>query len=275
VKVVVCIPTLAGTVSAWTLESIMRLYPSATLGDEANQIIEIADTWLWPYDLARVRSRAARKFLAISDATHLFFVDADIVFPPMLLPRLLKTGLDVVSAPYPRRDIRWDLAFEAARAGEHPEHAAYEYVYRTLAPLDTASQTFEVAGVGMGATLISRRCIEEMHRAYGTFPAESPANGCEDLRAWDNHPTQGGETVMLFAMQWGEMNGKRHLFGEDLSFCNRWRAIGGKCHLYVGPGAPASHYAGHYFRGTPEGFAKHAARGDSSGEPRKLPGGGL
>lgn len=283
-KLVISIPTLTGYVSAWTMASVQALFPQ---GDFIHQLtglinsddeiwtkacarlanafdIEVLDTWLWPYDLARTRSRAVRKFLE-TDGTHLLFVDADIQFEPYLIRKMLNTGCDVVSAPYPKRDIRWDLAYDAAREGKSPEIGAYEYVFRALDVLDSRRGLIKVSGVGMGCTLISRSCLEGMTARFGSLIGpnnELPDYEHEDLRAWDNHPTEGGDTVMLFAMQWGKMNGRRHLFGEDMSFCNRWRTIGGECFLYVGDGAPASHYGGHWFRGTQEGMARDMARGD-------------
>lgn len=289
-KLVVCIPTLTGQISAWTMASLWGLAPqnyqprlleylkkaSELLPDIVPDIhlqkalalaekpfgIEIADAWLWPYDLARVRSRAVRKFLHETDATHLLFIDADVSFEPLVVSKMIAVGQEVVSVPYPKRDVRWDLAYEAARSGKHPEHGAYEYVFRALSEEVSSDGLVRVAGVGMGCTLISRWCLELM---WSEFVG---GDKHEDLRAWDNHPVDGGETVMLFAMQWGEMNGKRHLFGEDLSFCNRWRELGGTCWMYVGEGSPASHHGHHYFRGTAEGFALDAARGEKGRETK-------
>jgi len=294
-KLVICIPTLAGHLSAWTHASVMSLSEGIRKGIQkdgkllASAIrdceretpeykqaearilnaldVQIADTWLWPYDLARVRSRAVRKFLADTDATHLLFVDADVQFEPYVIRRMLDTGKDIVACPYPKRDVRWDLAYEAAKEGQHPEIGAYEYVFRALEPVDSKTGLVKVAGVGMGCTLLSRECLQRMVTTYG-FPPETRSVPIEDLRAFDNHPTHGGETVMLFAMQWGEMNGKRHLFGEDLSFCNRARAIGIGCYLYVGDGAPASHHGSMLFRGTPEGMARDMGRGDEGRKPK-------
>jgi hypothetical protein len=254
-KIVLCIPTLNGSVSAWTMSSVLGLFAPHLMSERTGGRpfgLSFADTWLWPYDLVRVRSRAVRKFLFETDATHLLFVDSDVMFEPLVIAKMLELELDCVAVAYPRRDIRWRRVYEAARKGIDPSWGAAEYVYTNVEPTDVVQgeqTTIEVTGVGMGCTLLSRKILQHMWDYYSYDPS---------LVAVDNHKKDGGKTVYLFAMTMGYMNAEPHLFGEDLSFCRRLRGVEGKCHLYIGDGAPASHVGPYVFKGSPQSFAYHA-----------------
>lgn len=286
-RLVVCVPSIDGWISGWTFMSLFGLLPQ-NYQPRLRELVEdlfsryecrdvqkrlqdlhtlaqkpfglqIDDAWFWPYDLVRVRSRAVRKFLHETDATHLLFVDSDVSFEPIVISKMLATGKELISVPYPKRDIRWQAVYDGARAGKDPRDVAYEYVFRTTDTKEIESGVVQVAGVGMGCTLIARPLLRRMWDHFSAYRSDGPVS--EDIVAWDNHETEGGETVYLFALQWGEMNGKRHLFGEDLSFCRRALACGAHPYLYIGDGAPASHYGSHHFVGTAQGFVEAAQRG--------------
>jgi hypothetical protein len=256
-KLVVAIPTLSGMVSAWTMGSVMGLYPPssfveglqhAELGANARLAralsVTLLDVWLWPWDIVRVRSRACRHFLEKTDADYLLFVDADVAFEPIIIRKMLDTGADVIGAAYPKRDIRWEGAYEAAKEGRHPEHGAYEYPISALSGAISQGDLLEVEALPMGCTLLSRKAVQTMTEHYAPL-----------LTAHDTHPHDGGSTVMLFAMNFGpDAQGRDVLLGEDTLFCQRWRAMGGKVFLYIGDGAPAHHVGQHFYKGTQEGF---------------------
>ena len=46
-----------------------------------------------------------------SDATHLLFIDSDILFYPQSIFEMLKADVDLVSIPYPMKQIHWDKVF--------------------------------------------------------------------------------------------------------------------------------------------------------------------
>jgi hypothetical protein len=277
-KVVISIPTIDGHVSGWTMASILGLYRPAKLLQRIRDArtadateegtrkaldpevwswlegVDFLDTWQWDYDLARVRSRAARLFLEATDADFLLFVDSDVSFDPSVVRKLVALDLPIVSLPYPKRHIHWSRAALAMSEGLSPEAGAYDYVLRTVRPEEVKGELVEVEGVGMGCTLIRRDVLREMTEAYRP-----------ELEAFDNHPDLGGPTVMLFSMRWGELKGKRHLFGEDVSFCSRWKDLADRkgedphpIYLYVGEGSPAHHHGMHLYRGSIEGFARAA-----------------
>lgn len=136
-----------------------------------------------PTDVAR--NEIVRSFLAIPGATHLFFMDSDMIFPREAVARLLSRGLPIVSGLYVARtelpvphiyqhdhedekghwyqaDVRalgtWLLA--------HPEaHASNKAaVYR-----DCPASLVEADAVGAGCLLIRREVLEAMEPPWFAF----------------------------------------------------------------------------------------------------------
>ncbi len=88
-------------------------------------------------------------------ATHLFFVDQDMILPPDCLQGLLAADADAVSAIYfdkseKHRPVGWSCLEPAARLESFDAHARYA-----------------VAGFGMGAMLLKTAFLRRMADAYG------------------------------------------------------------------------------------------------------------
>lgn len=189
-------------------------------------------------DLSRARSRCVRVALQRPDWDWLLHWDDDVVpKDTQIVPRMVsiaeENGYHVLGAPYPRKRIP----------------AAFPYK-----PLQTVltgdghqrveNNCIEVSLLAFGFVLTSRACLEKMVQAYA--------------HEWfsDSHdPKHLHETVALFRQVMTEEtslpDGKRYreLYGEDYSFCHRWRGIGGKVHMFVGEGSPLMHVGGHVFTG--------------------------
>jgi hypothetical protein len=202
--------------------------------------VELVQMWQWNEDLVRVRSRAVRKFLQETDGTDLLFVDADISFEPECVRGMIAAQKDIVGAPYPYKRIYWDKVAERGQIGDRTEEeleaAAYDYPYHLASqskPDATGCATVDAAPLGL--CLISRACLMMMTEHYAATLA-----------------FQDGEkkTVALFQL----LIKDGCLLSEDYSFCHRWRGLGGDVHMYLGPGAPVTHYGMHAFRGAREGL---------------------
>lgn len=262
-RLVISIPTIDGHVSGWTMASVLGLYPNprylekinAALDEgfpgveEARRLmkkaydVQILDTWNSNRDLVRTRSRAVYDFLK-TDGTHLFFLDADVAFEPATIRTLLDLDLPIVSLPYPKRHIHWARAVQAMRDGENPIDYAYNYVLCTEKNATSDERgVLECTGTGMGATLIRRDVLEKMVAHYA--PEKTHPEKNEKTGEWEN-------VVYLFELMWGEKDGKPHYWGEDLSFCLRWRALGGKLYFYVR--SVAHHFGNHLYQGTVQGL---------------------
>jgi hypothetical protein len=171
--------------------------------------------------ITRARSVMAARFLA-SDATHLFFVDADIGFIPEQALRLLQADRDVVGGVYPTKGVDWSKVRAAVEAGNADLPAAsVGYVVRFL---PSASQVVDldeagfgaVAYVGTGFMMLKREAVQRVADAH------------PELRARLGDLAGGGaaEAVMIFESMIEPETGQ-HL-SEDYAFCRRWRDLGGE-----------------------------------------------
>lgn len=284
VRVVLATPS-RGSPNIRHVETLLKLK-----NDEA---IEFVDPWELVAalrqndDVVKVRSRMVRSFLE-TDATHLFFVDDDVSFEPVLLRGLLAARRDFVSAPYPRRDrVHWERVAQLARAGMKiaVEAAAYTYsIGLTPAQLRgewevDSAHCAKIDWIGLGCGLLSRSCAEAMvahHQKLGldseTVSGMLQCDGVgrsqlearirvlvEEVEAWrmgrrglDFDDLLDGRhypTVALFNL----MN-RGPLYGEDRSFCTRLREAGFDVDLYFGAGSPATHHGEHAYQGHLEAF---------------------
>jgi hypothetical protein len=195
-------------------------------------------------DLVRARSRAVYEFLQ-TDATHLLFWDEDTIPPStQAIGWLVHSGHDMIGLPYPHKKLDW----EAVADGVRDEHEQSTLGRQTGADLEALSQTMplfvksadggveggigEVECMGFGFMMLSRSCCERMVEAYR-----------KDLTFTDLVDGRKRETVALFQLI---IRADRILLSEDYSFCERWRAIGGKVMVMA---APASHVGRHVYRG--------------------------
>jgi hypothetical protein len=241
-RVVVCTPT-RGTPAPEYTSTLMQLVATGESDPDASWIV--TNVFSRSDSIVHARSRMVHDFLE-SDGTHLFFVDDDQSFRPVVLKGMLASGHDVVCAPYPRRE---GVDFESVtkNAGlAPPEALAYRYSVTLKghphpAPLELdVHDCAEIEGIGFGCTLISRAALERMVAHYD-----------EELGFADM--TAGGRRVVaLFQLTFaGE---PRQLYGEDTSFCRRWRDIDGRVMMYLGPGSPIDHHGAHAYKGCIEAF---------------------
>jgi hypothetical protein len=247
-RLLVATPTRGNPAMAYT-STLLRLLAAAEF--DAVDGFELLSAWLWTEDVVRVRSRYVRAFLE-TDCTHLLFLDDDVSSdePARLVAGMLAADRDVVCAPYPKRDgVDFARVKQVWKTHDIPaEAAAYRYAMHLLggvAKLEVeADQCAEVEGIGLGCSLIKRGALESMVERYR-----------EELGFDDVVNGQAAPTVALFQL----ILRARALLSEDYSFCTRWRAMGGKVHMYLGPGAPVHHHGAHVYRGSLEAFGLRRA----------------
>ena len=171
--------------------------------------------------ITRARSVMAAQFLA-SDATHLFFVDADIGFSPEQALRLLDADRDVAGGVYPTKGVDWDKVRAAVAAGNADLPAAsVGYVVRFNPSPDRAVDVDEggfgaVAYVGTGFMMLKRQAVQRVADAHPELHA----------KLGDLGGRGASEAVMIFESMIEPETGQ-HL-SEDYAFCRRWRDLGGE-----------------------------------------------
>lgn len=189
--------------------------------------------------ITKARNRCAAEFIARPDMTHLFFFDADQGAPGDLLFQMLQKDKDILGCPVPKKKIRWDFAKAAIEAGANPEDVCGEFAANWKEEngslLISDDGCVEAHGVGTGAMLIKRHVIQQMF---------------DKFQHCDGYTEEGfdGKTidaVDLFRSTTYHSGDQTLLMSEDYSFCNRWKSMGGKIHLFVN--AHVSHVGRHVF----------------------------
>ena len=148
--------------------------------------------------ISRARNTLTAKFLDMPDATHLFFVDADIGWEPWHLLVLLNRDVDVIGGLYPMKTmpIKWVVnGFEGAEEG--------------------SDGLQEVSKAGTGFLLMKKHVFEKLK----SHPAVKQYKNDIGLDPkFDQHLKTYFDTAVR----------QNRYYSEDWTFCENWRDIGGK-----------------------------------------------
>ena len=148
--------------------------------------------------ISRARNTLTAKFLDMPDATHLFFVDADIGWEPWHLLVLLNRNVDVIGGLYPMKTmpVRWVVnGFEGAEEG--PDGLQ------------------EVSKAGTGFLLMKKHVFEKMN----SHPAVKQYKNDIGLDPkYDKHLKTYFDTAVR----------QNRYYSEDWTFCENWRDLGGR-----------------------------------------------
>ncbi len=170
-------------------------------------------TTLFAADVVRARNRAAATVLrekAFADVTHVLWLDSDN-FPEdpiagvAMVVAMVATGEDMIAAPYVRKKEPTSWVHQGTFAEPDARGVACAF------------------SVGFGFTLTSVECLR---RVSGL------ADGYVDLLGEGqprHHVANIFGQVMIDAG-----DGERSLASEDVSFCARWRDLGGRVTVYAG-----------------------------------------
>jgi hypothetical protein len=181
----------------------------------------------------------------------LLFVDSDISFPPDLLLRMLETEEPLVAVACPKKTIH----YKNLRAGFvgnltlAPELIGADVVMvpekkdERLTLDERGLLAVKSAGTGL---MMVRRLVFEKIEAAGT-----------DRFSPDGYYYRSGANLQTldekifaffhFRIRYDEADKCHHYDSEDYSFCNRWRALGGKVKILAD--ADVGHTGTHTFRG--------------------------
>jgi len=167
-----------------------------------------------------------------SDSTHLLFIDSDISFNAGAAERLVACDKDIISIPYPLKDMNWDKAlklFEEGRlktAQDIRNKAFYRYPMKV--PDNNAIKIkdgiIEVTHSPTGFMMIKREVFDKMIEKYPhlRIDQDQVINGKNERlpHMWNFFDTQFDQE-------------KHTYLGEDFAFCKRWKDIGGKCYAWI------------------------------------------
>jgi len=148
--------------------------------------------------ISRARNTLTAKFLAMPDATHLFFVDSDIGWEPWHLLVLLNRDVDVIGGLYPMKTmpVKWVVnGFDGAEEG--------------------TDGLQEVSKAGTGFLLFKKHVFEKMN----AHPAVKPYKNDIGLDPkYDKYLKTYFDTAVR----------QNRYYSEDWTACENWRDLGGK-----------------------------------------------
>ena len=167
-----------------------------------------------------------------SDSTHLLFIDSDISFNAGAAERLVACDKDIISIPYPLKDMNWDKALKLFSEGKLKtakdiRNKAF-YRYPMKVPDNNAIKIkdgiIEVTHSPTGFMMIKREVFDKMIEKYPhlRIDQDQVINGKNERlpHMWNFFDTQFDQE-------------KHTYLGEDFAFCKRWKDIGGKCYAWI------------------------------------------
>ena len=181
-----------------------------------------------------------------SNHTHLLFVDSDIDFQAQSVLKMVGADKDVISVPYPLKQIMWDKGWERISKGSIKNAKDLKFKGLYTYPMKVADEknirikdgVIEVEHSPTGCMLIKRSVIERMIEAYPNTEIiqKTVING--ELM---NRPY----FYNLFDTEYDPI--EQTYTGEDFAFCKKWKKIGGKCYALITD--RISHVGEHQYRG--------------------------
>lgn len=178
--------------------------------------------------ITRARNYIADEF-SRSDCTHLLFIDADIEFDPqyvldMLIFATRRPHMDIITGPYPKKNISWEKIKDAVDQGvadENPfvlENFAGDFVFNPIkSGQHRLNEPIEVAEAGTGFMLIPRYVFEKFAKEY---PEQYYKPDHVRTKNFD-----GTREIVAFFDTPIDPETKRYL-SEDYMFCKWSRKIG-------------------------------------------------
>jgi hypothetical protein len=240
-------PCYGGQIGEPYFRSMMRLAILCNKYDIKYTISTLANESL----ITRGRNTLVSFFMENKDATHLFFIDADIEFQPEDLLRQVAYDKPIVVGAYPKKAINWQSIVHAARTipDETPEtiegHSSNYVVNFDFLTDEEGNRTPQVQIVdnlvrlkdaGTGFMCIKKEVIQQMMDAH---PDLKYVNDINVDNKFEPYMYALFDTMI-------DPESRRYL-SEDYMFCRLWQQMGGE--VYLDPRTALNH-VGHYtFRG--------------------------
>ncbi len=202
--------------------------------------------------VTRGRNTLTSFFMENQQATHLFFIDADIEFNPEDILRMVAYDKPIVVGAYPKKAINWNSIIGAARNPDLNEteetiegHSSNYVVNFDFVSDKEGNKTPQVQiednlvklkDAGTGFMCIRKDVIQQM---FDKHPEYKYVN--------DINVDQKFEPFMYALFDTMIDPESRRYLSEDYMFCRTWQNMGGT--VYLDPRTALNH-VGHYtFRG--------------------------
>jgi len=240
-------PCYGGQIGEPYFRSMMRLSILCNKYDIPFTVSTLANESL----VTRGRNTLVSFFMENPQATHLFFIDADIEFNAEDLLRMVAYDKPIIVGAYPKKAVNWNSIIGAARnnpdetADTIEGHSSNYVVNFDFLKDDAGNRTSQVQIIdnlvklkdaGTGFMCIKKEVVQQMFEAH---PELKYANDINVDNKFEPFMYALFDTMI-------DPESRRYL-SEDYTFCRLWQNMGGD--VYLDPRTALNH-VGHYtFRG--------------------------
>jgi hypothetical protein len=236
-KVYIATPMYGGVCSGQFTKSLISLF--FLLKNNGHQVLfsDIYNESL----ITRARNTLTAMFLK-TDSDYLLFIDADQGFDANAVVKMISENVDLVGAAVPMKAINWERVRRAAKE-DQPDLSLHSGYYNIntikkedlLTIKDNPQKLLEVANIGTGLLLISRKVFEDLSELVGEYKSDQLDIG--DIKK--------GDIIKDYWQTSIDQESKR-LFSEDYKFCKMWRDLGNK--VYLAPYVRVTHAGSYIFK---------------------------
>lgn len=176
--------------------------------------------------VTRARNILSAMFLA-TDATHLFFIDADIEFDSDSVLRMLAMDKDIIAAAYPKKALPVQYAMN------------FKYTDPVKKQIRMEKGAVEVWDASTGFFCIKREVFEKMMLAYPDLHYKNDSNIDPKLQKYCY--------AFFDTMIDKDENGDNRYLSEDYTFCRLWQRLGGE--IWMDVNTKLNHVGSYTFEG--------------------------
>ena len=185
--------------------------------------------------ITRGRNTLVSFFMEHPEATHLFFIDADIEFDPNDLLRMVAYDRPITVGAYPKKAINWESIVGAARNNQEETAQTIEghssnYVVnfdslkdedgKPTPQIQIRDNLIKLKDAGTGFMCIKKEVIQQM---FDNHPELKYANDINVDQKFEKHMYALFDTMI-------DPESRRYL-SEDYTFCRLWQQMGGEVYL--------------------------------------------
>ena len=219
------IPCFGGIIHANFAQCLMNL----SMNLHKHQIIHTIEYLGSDSLISRARNSIVAKFYSQPQWSHLLFLDADLMFSPEAILKIIKEDKELIGCPYPKKVYNWkkvEKCLELGKSIEESKPIITDINYNFLKDqkdVEVNDTCVKVKDIPTGCMLIKRSVITSLMMAY-------PERQYKNNIAGQGEDDSKDYYYDLFGT--GVINGI--YLSEDYYFCHLVRSLGIDCWLETG-----------------------------------------
>lgn len=232
VNLIICTPCYGGLCSCHYTNSLLKTTEFLKFNG-INVDVKFID---YESLIPRGRNTLVAKFMADETNTHLLFVDADIIWNPIDVYKLIAHNKELIGGLYPKKAYNWDkLPFvnnqqDVCKLLQYNLNVADD-------KLIVHDNLIEAQYVATGFMMMKREVLQKMIDAFPELKYKDDINCCNGNKQEESY---------LYALFDCKIVDGRYL-SEDFLFCEYWRKLGGK--VFADATINLVHVGTHLFEG--------------------------